>query len=40
MRSKILFVSALMLFSFSSVAEVPLTQADILVSYQPSLYIF
>jgi hypothetical protein len=34
MRSKILFVPALMLFSFSSVAEVPLTQADILGTWQ------
>ncbi len=34
MRSNIFFVSALMLFSFSSVADVPLTQADILGTWQ------
>ena len=34
MRSNILFVPALMLFSFSSVAEVPLNQADILGTWQ------
>ncbi|MDD2660443.1 MAG: hypothetical protein PHY54_12320 [Methylococcales bacterium] len=34
MRSNIFFVLALMLFSFSAAAEVPLTQADILGSWQ------
>ena len=34
MRSNIFFVPALMLFSFSAVAEVPLTQADILGTWQ------
>jgi len=34
MRSTILFVPALLLFSFSAVAEVPLTQADILGTWQ------
>jgi hypothetical protein len=34
MRSTLLFVPALMLFSFSSFAEVPLSQADILGTWQ------
>jgi hypothetical protein len=34
MRSNRFFVPALMLFSFSAVAEVPLTQADILGTWQ------
>ena len=34
MRSNILFVSVLMLFSFAAIAEVPLNQADILDTWQ------
>ena len=34
MRSTLLFVPALLLFSFSAVADVPLTQADILGTWQ------
>jgi hypothetical protein len=34
MRSTLLFVPALMLFSFSSFAEVPLSQEDILGTWQ------